>query len=61
MVVVVDNCAAAVGATATIPLLAFTVLSKTPSPPPPSTAASIEDDCYCCHQQPPLPLPHSHW
>jgi hypothetical protein len=61
MVVVVVNCAAAVGATATIPSSAFTALAKAPLPPLPSTAASIEDSCYCCHKQPPLLLLHSHW
>jgi hypothetical protein len=48
MVVVANNCAAAVGATATIPSLAFMALAKTPLPLLPSTAASIEDNCYCC-------------
>jgi hypothetical protein len=49
MVVVSVNCAAAVGAAATIHSLAFTALAKSPLPPPPSTAASIKDNCYCCH------------
>jgi hypothetical protein len=47
MVVVVDNCAEAVDAAATIPSLVLMAAAKTPSPPPPSTTASIEDNCYC--------------
>jgi hypothetical protein len=49
MVVVVINCAAAVGAVATFPSSALTVGAKTSLPLPPSTAASIEDNYYCCH------------
>jgi hypothetical protein len=45
MVVVVVNCAAAVGAAATIPSSALTAAAKMPLPLLPSTATSIEDDC----------------
>jgi hypothetical protein len=58
MVVVVVNGAAAVGAAATIPSLAFTGAAKMPSLPLPSTVAIINDNCYRCCQQPPSPLPH---
>ncbi len=61
MVVVVVNCAAAVGAAATIPSSALTLAAKTPSLPLLWTATSIEDDCYPCQQWPPSPLPHSQW
>jgi hypothetical protein len=61
MVVVIVNCAAAVGAAATIPSLAFTALAKMPLLPLPSTAASIKDDCYPCRRQPPSLLLHSYW
>jgi hypothetical protein len=61
MVVVAVNCAAAVGAAATIPSLELTAVAKTPLPPPGSTAASNEDDCYLCRQQLPSPLLHSQW
>jgi hypothetical protein len=61
MAVVIVNCAEAIGAATTIPSSVYTVLTKMPLLPPPSTAASIKEDCYCCRQQPPSPLPHSHW
>jgi hypothetical protein len=59
MVAVVLNCPAAVDAVATIPSLASMAEAKTSLPPPPLTSASIGNGCYCSHQLPPSPWPHS--